>query len=237
MRIVAVFIIALLSGSALAADPPLAGRWQGAATIPGRELALTVDLDRDAHGAWRGSLLCAGLVLSDAPLANIEQHAASVTFELAALGAPGAAKPATFKGEIDKTGRLRGELALAGNRAPFALTRTGVAQVVLPPGPTPVGDAFAGHWSGDFEFGGYPRHVTLALANAAGGNASATLTVVGKRTTEVAVDLVHQEGGRVRIESSTMGIALEAASRDPRTLEGTFELGTLEIPLRLSRTE
>ena len=237
MRIVFVLIAALLAGSAFAADPPLAGRWQGTATIPGRELALTIDLDRDAHGAWRGSLICAGLVLSDAPLANIEQHAASIAFEIAGFGAPAAAKPAAFKGEIDKSGRLRGELVFAGNRAPFALSRIGGAQVVEPLGPTPVGDAFAGKWTGEFELGGYPRQVTLTLANGAGGNATAALTVVGKRTTEVAVDLVRQERDRVRIEASTMGIALEAASRDPRTLEGTFELGPLEIPLRLSRTE
>lgn len=222
--------------TALAALAPFAhaaerleGRWQGTVAVPGHALAVTLDLAPTAPGTWIGSIVCPELHAAGAPLAGIELKDGAAKFAIAALG------DAAFAGRIDKTGELRGDFTLAGNRAPFVLRRIGAAQVVPPAAGTPVSAAFAGSWAGQFELGGYSRQVTLRIANGATGTASAEFVVVGKRTTNVAVDLVRQEGDRVRIESSTMGIGFEGVASGGG-IDATFELGPYEIPFRLTRS-
>ena len=68
---------------------------------------------------------------------------------------------------------------------------------------------------------GYPRHVTLTLANHSPGSASAKLVIVGKRTNNVPIELVAEEGGLLTIKSPELGITYEGqfrkeAERDQR---------------------
>jgi len=116
------------------------------------------------------------------------------------------------------------------------MTRIGPPQVEAPLRSTAVTGVLAHEWRGDFELGGYPRHVTLTLENHAGAGASATLVVVGKATTRVPIDLVVQDGGSVRVESPSTGIAFEGRlANEDAELHGTIEIGPTERPLVLRR--
>jgi hypothetical protein len=233
------FLLAAMPALAcVAADLP-EGRWDGLIRIPGRTLAVTIDLSPGpAGGAWIGSITVAGLALQGAPLANIVTTPGEVAFDVAqALDTP-AQGPARFKARVEGEGQLRGELSQGGNVAPFAAVRVGASQVALPPRSTPVARALEGAWVGSFELGGYPREVTLTLANRTGSEAgaTATLVVVGKRTTELAVDLVAEEGSFLRVESRASQVVFEGLVVDgAREIRGTFAFGPLELPLVLRR--
>jgi len=236
--LVALFAV-MPSLACFAADAP-EGRWDGLVRIPGRTLAVTIDLaPGTGDGAWIGSITVPGLALQGAPLANIVATSTDIAFDVArALDTP-AHGPARFKARIVGDGDLRGEMSEGGNVAPFAATRVGPAQVALPPRSTPVARALEGAWTGSFELGGYPREVTLTLVNGAGSDAgaSATLVVVGKRTTDLPVDFVAEEGRFLRIESQASQVVFEGVvARDTQEIRGTLALGSLELPLVLRRS-
>ena len=125
----------------------------------------------------------------------------------------------------------------AGNTAPFTLEKTGPPQVELPVRSTSIAKEFEGEWKGEYELFGYPRHVTIKLANRADA-ASAEFVVVGKKTNSLPVDLVTQEGSFVRIDSHEIGISYEGRFRkESGEINGTFIQGGLELPLVLRRAK
>jgi hypothetical protein len=120
--------------------------------------------------------------------------------------------------------------------AKFALARSGQAHVEASPRSTPVGRDLEDRWIGEYELGGYPRHVTLALENHAAAGASAKLVIIGKATNDIPVDLVVQNGDSLRIESQATGIAFEGRiGNGASEIRGTIELGSIELPLVLRR--
>ncbi len=237
MRRLMVTLLLCLPAVAGAASQTPAGRWEGSAQIPGRELPLVVDLAQDNAGAWSGSIILTGVGIKGAPLAHIAVSGSDIAFDIAnALGSPPDA-PANFKGHLSSADAIAGEMRQAGNVAPFALRRVGPAQVETPLRSTPVARELASGWSGEFELGGYPRNVTLTLENHADAGATAKFVIVGKRTTDLPVDLVVQDGDFVRIESAATQVAFEGRVVNGGTeIRGTFEMGSLELPLVLRRT-
>ncbi len=225
------FLVAL-AVTAVAAGQGPAGRWEGQSQIPGRSLPLVVDLAQDGAGAWVGSIIIPGLGIKGAPLSNVVVTGSSVTFDLAnALGSP----PAAFKATL-AADKMTGEMRQAGNVAKFSLAKVGLPQVESPPRSTPVARALEAQWTGEFELGGYPRHVTMTLENHAAAGATAKFVIVGKQTTDVPIDFVLQDGNFLRIESSPSQIAFEGrVDSESREIKGTFELGALELPLTLRR--
>jgi len=230
-------ILLLLAAAAVAlpvaaADPT--GRWSGAAQIPGREVPLVIDLAKDASGAWTGSMIVPGYDVKGAPLGHIRVEGDRLSFDAGdALGA--APNNATFAGTIDGAS-IRGELRQAGNAAPFALRLAGAAQVDPARRSTAVARETEGRWIGEYEMNGYPRHVTVDIANHAGAPASVELVVVGKATTRVPVDYVAEAEGMLRLESSAYRLTFEGRVRAAEgRIVGTLENGPFELPLTLRR--
>ena len=206
--------------------------------IPGRDLPLVVDLAQDASGAWIGSMVIPGFDIKGAPLGHVKVSDNEVTFDAgSALGAPPDG-PATFAARLDSRGGMQGELRQGGNAAPFALKLAGKAQVELPPRSTAVGREVEGKWVGQYEFGGYPRHVTVDIANHGASPATAEFVVVGKRETRLPIDLVAEDDGVLRIECSAYQITFEGRiHNDTHRIDGTFVQGPYEVPLVLRRAQ
>lgn len=230
--------IGLLAGAAHAA-PDAAGRWSGEARIPGAALPLVVDLAPEgAAGAWIGSVILPGRGVKGAALDALAVDAGGVRFTLgAAFRLPADAPPAvSLAWQAD--GTLAGELRMAGQSAPLALTRSGPPQVDRAPAGTAVNDALQGTWTGRYELGGYPRDVTLTLANGgAQGLASGELTIVGKRTSKLPVDRVVQGSEFVTLDSTSTGVRIEGRWRTADgAIQGFFLQGPFEAALVLRRT-
>ena len=105
-----------------------------------------------------------------------------------------------------------------------------------PPQSTPISKELEGEWKGEYEMYGYPRHVTVKLVNRDAEGAAAKFVIVGRKTNNLAVDLVTQEGDLVTIDSHEIGISFEGRLRNGK-LAGAIRQGAIETPLVLERTK
>lgn len=232
----AVLFFLVVTMPCLAADA-VAGRWQGQAQVPGRPLDVTVDLDKNAAGAWIGSIVIPQMNIKGAPLADISVDAAGIVFAIKDAGDSNTTKT-EFRGKIAPDGTLEGDFSQAGNTAKFSLKRVGAASVDLPLAGTPLDKAFEGKWIGEYVFSDVPRHVTMTFDNHAGGAATAKFVIVGKKTTDVPVDLVRQDAALVIVQSNAYQMTYEGRLRkDTGQITGTFTQGPYEVPLNLHREQ
>lgn len=236
MRLTLILLLASIPALASAAAPDVAGRWSGRAQIPGRDLPFVIDLAKDSAGTWIGSMIVPGIDVKGAPLANLRVGEGDIAFDAGdALGAPPDA-PAVFTARIEGRGAMSGEMRQAGLAAPFVLKRVGEAQVELAARSTAVARAIEGRWIGEYEMGGYSRHVTVDFANHASSAATVDLVVVGKATTKVPIDFVSEEEGLLRLESRAYRITFEGRMcKEEGPIAGTLAQGSIEVPLVLRR--
>jgi hypothetical protein len=234
MRKIAPWLVVAICTVDAHAAQSLEGRWSGRANVPGTGLPMVVDLARDASGAWAGSLTLPGLEVKGAPLANIVVDGDEVRFESPEALAGRPPVPARFAARAEANGVLSGELVQAGNSASFTLRRVGPAQVDLPRRSAPVPRALEGRWIGTYELGGYPRSVTVDIANEGVAMPKVDFVIAGKATTKLPIDFVAEQEGTLRIESKTYGITFEGRVREGR-IDGSLEQGPYELPLTLRR--
>jgi len=236
MRRTLIALLLCAPGWVWGAGQPLEGRWEGRIEIPGRETPVVVDLAQDAAGAWTGSIILPGLGVKGAPLANVAASRDEVAFDLGNVLSTPNDVPARFQARVKADGLMTGAFVQAGNAANLSLKRIGPAQVDIAPRSTAVGRLLEDRWIGEFELGGYPRYVTLTLANHANAAATATFVIVGKQTNNLPVALVTEEGSFLRVESPTTHVNFEGRFVEQSDeLQGTVELGTFELPLVLRR--
>lgn len=221
----------LLSAACAFADADYAGRWEGEIAVPGAPQPLVLDLAREPSGDWVGSVVLPGRRVKGAPLADIAVGDSGIRVGIgAAMPYPVDSEP-VISARRDAAGHLRGEMQFAGLTAPVDLRRSGPPQVDRPPGSSPVDRALEGSWSGRYELFGSPREVSLVL-----DGKSATMTIVGRRTTEVKFAVVRQRGAALALSGNSYDIAFEGRwdAADAR-IDGTFLQGPIELPLVLRR--
>ncbi len=108
----------------------------------------------------------------------------------------------------------------------------------LPQHSTAVVKELEGEWKGEYELFGYPRKVTVKLANRGSDGATAEFVVVGKKVNNLPVDLVTQEGDLLTVDSHETGIGYEGRfQKDAGEINGTFSQGAIELPLILRRVQ
>ncbi len=214
-----------------------AGRWEGSAQIPGRDLKLIVDLSEDAEKGWIGSIIVPGFGVKGAQLVDLKVRSSDVAFAIkGALGNERAGK-AELKAHLTADGHLAGDFTQGGNSAPFVLEKTGPAQVDLLPRNTAVSKELEGEWKGDYEMMGYARHATMKFANRGADGAAVEFVVVGKKVNNVPVSLVTQAGDFVTVKSDDFGITFEGRFvKEAGEIKGTLSQGSMEAPLLLRRT-
>ena len=109
---------ALLTGTLTAQAPSAAGRWEGAISLPGSELQITLTLT-ETDAAWSGTIDIPAQGAAALPLGNVSVEGSAVSFTLP--GVPG--EPA-FKGTLAADGAsLAGSFTQAGQTFPFKLLR------------------------------------------------------------------------------------------------------------------
>ncbi|HEY9029515.1 MAG TPA: hypothetical protein VIP05_34830 [Burkholderiaceae bacterium] len=217
-----------------AGDP--AGRWEGVADIPGQPMRLVLDLARDAQGRWEGSATLPGRFVEGSPVDDLAVSGCAVKVGLASAFPGGDALKPGLVLNCQADGSLAGTFALGGRSAAVNLHRTGQAQVERPPGGGAISAALAGRWTGRYELGGYPREVTLTLANGAGGAGGGQLVIVGKRTTTLQVDQVVQGREFVTVRASAANFTIEGrfAAQDG-VIDGAVAQGPYEAAIVLRR--
>lgn len=215
-----------------------AGRWEGPAQIPGGELRLIVDLSEESGKGWTGSIIIPGLGVKGAPLVDLHVKSSDLAFSIkGALGNERAGQ-AEIRAHLTADGHLAGDFKQGGNTAPFVLENTGPAQVELPPRNTAVSKELEGEWKGEYELSGYARHVTMKFSNRGADGTGVEFVIVGKKTNNVPVTLVTQEGDFLSLKSDEFGITYEGRFRkEAGEINGTFTQGPYELPLVMRRAQ
>lgn len=232
-RVINVLLLCLPALTCAAANTP-EGRWEGTLQIPGRALRLVVDLAQNGAGAWTGSIIITGLGIKGAPLSNLEVTGSSLTFDMGDLLRSPVFGPAAFEARLGAVDSMAGDMSQGGNAASFSLKRIGPPQVELPARSTAITREIEGQWIGEYELGGYSRHVTIELENHAGAGATARFVIVGKRTYDLPVNLVIEEGNFLRIESQASHVAFEGRwLKGNREIKGMVAVDDVERPLVL----
>jgi hypothetical protein len=232
------FATILFASAALGqAAESAAGRWEGAAQIPGHELRLIVDLSDEGGKGWVGSIIVPGFGVKGAPLVDLHVRGGDLAFAIqGALGNPRAGR-AELKAHLTPDGHLAGDFTQGGNSAPFVLEKTGTAQVDLPLRNTAVSKELEGEWKGDYEMMGYARHATMKFANRGADGAVVEFVIVGKKVNNVPVSLVRQDGDFVTVKSDEFGITFEGRFvKEAGEIKGTVSQGPMEAPALLRRT-
>lgn len=217
----ATLVAALLAGPAQAT---LAGRWEGVAEGPGLRVPVVLDLAPRGTG-WAGAVTLPGRGTRGATLAALELQGESLRASV-----PGGAQiRVELKLAPDGT-QLSGRLLQGGHAAPLRLQRRGPAQLDPLPAASPWPPALAGVWRGRYDVGFGPREVTLRLA----ADTSA-MTVVGRRTTEVAFDDQRILGAFLILRAAAFDITIEAPLATGGRLDALIRQGPFEGALLLQR--
>ena len=206
------------------------GRWEGRADVPGQSVPVVLDLLPQGAG-WAGWITLPGRGRVAASLGGLQVRSGQMTAELA-LGA-GAPPELAARLELQTSADgLSGRWLQAGHAAPLQLRRTGAAQVARPPPVVAWPATLDGTWRGRYDIGFGPREVTLRLRQQ-----TATMTVVGRRTTEVSFDGVRVLGAflQLRAEAFDMRIEAPAAGAAQGQLAASFWQGPFETTLQLTR--
>jgi hypothetical protein len=211
------------------AEDVISGRWEGSAQIPDEELTLVVDLAQE-NSAWVGSIIIPGFDVKGVPLTDIAVKQSDVSFS--AKGPLGV----RMKLRLDGNGKMTGNLEQAGNVAPMSLQKNGPPQVEHPPRNTAVAKELEGEWKGDYQMLGYTRHVSIKFTNRGPDGAVAEFVIVGRKTNNLPVDLVTQEGDLVTVDSRGIGFSFEGRLKEKK-LSGAIRQGAIETPLVLERAK
>jgi hypothetical protein len=222
------------AGAHAATDP--AGRWEGTADVPGLPQPLVIDLDRDAQGHWAGSAILPGRGVKGTAVDGLVVAGCDVRLGLTAAVPGGEKLQPRLALACRPDGTLAGTFTLGGRSAAVSLHRSGPAQVDPPPTGNAITASLAGKWTGRYELGGYPREVTLTLANGAAGTGGGQLVIVGKRTTTLQVDQVVQGREYVTVRANSAGFTIEGRfTAQDGVIDGAVSQGPFEAAIVLHR--
>jgi len=123
--------VLLLAASAYAQSAPdISGVWEGAITLPGMPLGVTIEITKSADGTFAGKIDIPLQNAKGLPLANIIVAGSGVTFDL--QGVPGEPK---FAGKFAEGGQtITGDFTQGGGKFPFSLKRQDAAQAAAAEG-------------------------------------------------------------------------------------------------------
>jgi hypothetical protein len=220
---------AMVPAAGLAVD----GRWEGLAAVPG-QAAVPVVIEFTTIGATPSALLTLpGRSVQRTRLTRFEQRAGQLR-ATAAVGEGTAVGDAVGVELRESEGgrRLVGVLRQGGHAAPLTLRRTGDAAPVSAIGGVVLPPSVHGVWRGRYDLGFGAREATLRLAAT-----QASMTIVGRRTSNVTLDEAAQRGALLMLRSNDAGLAIEApvAGAAQGVLAATLRLGPFETALELRR--
>jgi hypothetical protein len=223
-----------LAGLAMAGmaqtDSKVAGHWEGKIQMPKRDLGITVDLGKNPTGAWIGSMSVAGSSAKDVPLDDIAVEDTNVRFT------SNLPESVFFEGHPSAdSASLSGTASTAAGGVPFQLTRTGEANVKVPPPSTVLSREFAGSWEGSHEVNGKARRVGLKLWTAANGAAAATLTAGEQGEVVISVTTVTIQGKDLRLEARAVSGTYHGTLSAEGEIAGEWSEETEHFPLTFKR--
>ena len=209
------------------ADP--SGRWEGAITAQGNQIAVQVDLAKNAKGELIGAFGNPAQHIDGLPLANVGVEGRNVHFELKASSGGG-----TFRGAIGADGRsMAGNFVTTeGNYSfPFSLTRTGEPKIAPIPTSAAIGKEMEGAWTGTLDMNGQSRSITLKLTNHPDGTSTGTIGFAGEGA-EIPISTITQKATSLTLDVKIVGGSYSATLNAQGELVGTWMPGATPLTFK-----
>jgi hypothetical protein len=219
------------------------GHWEGAATIPGHDIQMTVDLSQDGSGAWTGSMSfpdektsamkLSGLMISD----KLVVFRSPVTLEFKAM--------ITADG-----GTMSGTIKLAAKTRPVQLKRTSASKLKATTTSSPIAKQIEGTWEGTLKYGKTwgemtppegitPEGATFGLrirfATGPDGFGIGKLSRMDEPIAEFPLDIVLQNGDVIHFEFFSAGAVFDGRWHGDEIVGEWRQVGSEPIPLTLRR--
>ncbi len=231
-RIFGLAAAAVMCASIAGAQDGPAGHWEGRCTVNGRDLALTLDLAKDAKSAWVASMgvpseNATGLVVTD-----VAVNGASVTFTAVEL------MMAKFDLTLTPGATLKGAFTNPRLSVPIEFKRTGEAHVELMAPSPAVSKDLEGDWEGKLA-AGPPQgfQIQLHFKNRPDGTVEATFKNLTMGQDAVPINDVRQSDRKVEFGLKVAHASFQGTlNKDGTVLEGhlTHE-GAPPAPLTLRK--
>lgn len=231
-------LAALLVASSLvlraqtAVDP--SGHWSGSFQGPETEVALEIDLAKNAKGEVVGTINFPAENVKGIPLRTVTLKGRSLTFSprgdqsfTGEISADGKAIAGEFKG----IGPLGNEFA-----TPFTLNRAGAAKFAPAIKNAAIGKELLGTWHAFLESKsrGTTSRIVLTLANNADGTANGKLTAPDEGGIEVPAGIT-QKGTNVTFDFGTVGASYVGSLNAAGEIVGTFTQAGMNAPVTFRR--
>ena len=218
-----------------AVDP--SGHWTGAIHVPpfngagSREVAIDVDLTKNARGALDGMFGQPGQNIKGLPLSTVTLAGQTVSFEIKATAGGG-----VFRGNLAGATSMTGEFVSSegGYTIPFDLERTGDAQIALAPRSAAIGPELEGTWNGTVDVNGKQERLVLKMTNRADGTATGTILDLDGSAVEIPIAMT-QKASTLTLEVAAVGASYVAVLESENELVGTWAQGPVTLPLTFTR--
>lgn len=219
-------------GLAQQSSPTVSGRWQGGLKVPGgQDLVVTVDLAKNAKGAWIGSFSMPELGATDIPVDQLTVAQTKVHFVV--TGTPGSP---SFDGNLSADGKeLTGTFSDAQTKTPLTFKRTGAPNVKLPPPNTPLAKDFEGTWHATLGTGDSQIRILLKLARAADGAATGMLVNVDQGNREVPMTSIQQKDKVLEFEIRSVAVRFHGTLNAAGAVAGEWTQMSRSAPLTFER--
>jgi hypothetical protein len=228
VRLAAVF--ALFAPVVLPQSPAaVSGHCEGAIKTPDQELAIQVDLAKNAKGDWIGTISIPPQNLKGFPLSSIEVKGNAVAFNM--KGPPGDPR---FEGTLAPDGKsLTGNFTQGGASLTFASKRTGEAVIEPPAKSTAVTKELEGTWEGSLDANGTTLRLVLKMANQPEG-AAGSITSLDQGGMEIPITSITQKDSHLKLELKNVGGTFDGDLKDG-ALVGQWTQGPGTLPLTFKR--
>lgn len=209
--------------------PDAAGHWEGAIHIPNRDLRVSLDLARNAGGAWIGSMSVLESTSIDVPLTNVVVTDNGVKFAAALPG------QTSVEGTVSRD-TINGTAESLQGRAPIVLARTGAPAVKLPAPSTALPAAFEGMWEGSLEVGMSQLRLQMKLVPGKDGLATGILISPDQGGAEIPLHTITVSGQELRFDSRSISAQYRGMLSAAGTIDGEFTQGGRTMKLVLARS-
>ena len=215
-------------------DP--SGHWTGAVHVPAfdrnpaRDVAIEIDLAKNASGALAGTFGQPAQGVKGLPLSAIAANGTSISFEIKVSDG------GVFNGTLSDATTMTGKFVTTqgGHAIPFSLTRTGDARIAPAPKNAAIGKELEGTWNGSLDVGGKSERLVLKMANQSDGTAIATIVDLDGSGIEIPI-AVTQQAEHVGLDIAVVGGSYAGVLNAGTELVGTWTQGPVTLPLTFKR--
>ena len=211
----------------IGADP--SGHWEGKMKVPGKEIAVEVDIAKNIKGEFGGTISMPAEHAKGLPLAKVAVEGRSISFF--------AREDQPMDGVLSDDGKsISGTVAIGGHSIPMNMTRTGDPRIEPPARIAAIGKDLEGTWNATMDAGGKPLQLVLTMMNQSDGTATASIVNVDEGKLRIPVSAITRAATKVTFDFASIdGSYAATLSDDGMELVGTFREGPVALPLTFRR--